>query len=81
MNNRLTREVRDYLAPYGCGDVSVSGLVDGKLKLLVSNPTFATIVRYQQAELLKHLNTDPALNISHVSIRVSSSMNENSPVR
>lgn len=74
-NNRLTAHVRKYLASQGCGSVSVTGLVDGKLKLLADSAATATLLRYQQKQLMDHLNADPELHITHVSISVSSSMN------
>lgn len=72
--NRLTTDVRTYLSPFSDEQVSVVGLEDGKLKILVNNATMATMLRYQQKELLKHLNTDPALNIRNISVVVSSSL-------
>lgn len=72
--NRLTTDIRNYLAPVSNEQVSVVGFEDGKLRLLVNNATMATMLRYQQKELLKHLNTDPALNIKTISVSVSSSL-------
>ena len=75
LNNLLTREVRNFLAPVSGGLVTATGLDAGKLRLTADNAATATVLRYQQTELIKHLNTNPNLKITHISVSVSSSVN------
>ena len=46
-------------------------LKNGVLKLQTDNPTWATQLRYQQHELIKQLNTDPALRIKKCIVTIS----------
>ena len=57
--------------------VWASGYEKGILRLLTDGPAWATRLRYQQHELLKQLNSDPAVKLNKILITVS---NRPSPV-
>jgi len=46
-------------------------LENGVLKLLTDSPAWATQIRYQQHELIKQLNCDPALKLDSIEISIA----------
>jgi hypothetical protein len=51
--------------------VWAAGVDSGVLKLQTDSPVWATQLRYQQHELIKQLNTDPAIHLRKCQIAVS----------
>lgn len=70
-NHLLSTLLRQHLPDPLREHVWVAGVDDHCLHLITDSPMWATQLRYQQRELLKHIQYNPALKLSKISITVS----------
>jgi len=70
--NHLINSVLRNLLPTPLNQhVWVIGVEKTRLELLVDSALWATRLRYQQRELLKQINSDPAFQLTEITISVS----------